>query len=135
MPPPRVARAQLVEESSIGERGREGSLTEYGATFSFRQSTSHLQQLRPLISAAEFPHRLCHTFLSRGTRKNKLDFRPSKTPSVFAAPRCLTNVFFDFSPPPHPPTSSRHPSPRRRACCVLISCHISMKLFFNHTSR
>lgn len=75
----------------------------------------------------------CATRSCHAARKNKLDFRPSKTPSVFAAARCLTNVFFDF---PSPPLVYLCPLPfptRRRARCILISCHISVKLFFNHT--
>lgn len=58
----------------------------------------------------------CATRSCHAARKNKLDFRPSKTPSVFAAARCLTNVFFDF---PRPARISLPPSrPGKKTCSL-----------------
>lgn len=106
--PPRVARAQLVEASSSeGGGGCEGSLTVWGnvlispkhqpfaaaATFDIRSRIPTQTAVAATAAAAACATRSCHA-----ARKNKLDFRPSKTPSVFAAARCLTNVFFDFPP-------------------------------------
>lgn len=56
---------------------------------SFRQSTSHLQQLRPTfdIPQAQVLHVPGPNYMAR---KNKLDSRPSKAPSVFQQTFSLT---------------------------------------------
>lgn len=99
------------------------------ATFDIRSRIPIQTAVAATAAAAACATRSCHA-----ARKNKLDFRPSKTPSVFAAARCLTNVFFGFLPHPSDILLFFPAIRRRRARCILIPCHISVKLFFNHTS-